>query len=44
MRFVYQNRTGQPWDEPGHDGGAFHDKRSLRYVFSLAIATPSRAN
>jgi len=19
MRFVYKNRTGQPWDKPGHD-------------------------
>jgi phage-related protein len=20
VRFVQQNRTGQPWDKPGHDG------------------------
>jgi hypothetical protein len=21
VRFAHQNRTGQPWDKPGHDDG-----------------------
>src|ERR1700739_2460102 len=29
MRFVYKNRTGQPWDKPGHDEVESQCKRPL---------------
>jgi CNT family concentrative nucleoside transporter len=39
MRFVYQNRTGQPWVKPGHDGGDGVVPRAfLGIIALLAIA------
>src|SRR5882724_9713885 len=37
MHFVYKNRTGQPWDKPGHDDNGGRERRRR-----LAGAVPKR--
>src|SRR5204863_3224670 len=35
MRLVHKNRTGQPWDKPGHDDGGFSSQLSNSHTSTL---------